>query len=527
MSKKISIVLMIISIFVITNGVIIRNALADLNDGLVAYYPFNGNANDESGNNNNGIVHSATLTEDKFGTSNSAYKFDGIDDYIEIGDHPSLDGMSELTISVWIKPYFPSTAEYYQNIIGKGYHEYILRYDGLDENGGTILGYLWHDMALITLNNVPASEWRHIVFTWYGGTTITRKIYADGMLAKSAGPRPKPDEGGNVYIGCDYKINREFFNGIIDEIRIYNRALNEVEIKKLYSIYSPSAIDDTISPTITATFPNNNQIDISVDAAITVTFSEDMDSTTITSDTFLVNDGFNQINGTMVYCDNIATLSPLSSLDYDTTYTVTITNVVTDFVGNPIENNYSWSFTTTKPLWVIDTDNDGVIDEWDQCPNTSTGAAVYSNGCEVNDLYTQEEVDQLINQAVADAEAAKDIIIAQKDQEITTLNDTITSMYTQEQLDQAVADAEAAKDQIIAQRDQTIIDLNTYINKGNEGLMEIKALLETPPGQRESVSFYNGALGELLNEIIEILTSPPGEAISGNSPHGKKNGTSK
>jgi hypothetical protein len=55
-----------------------------LNDGLVAYYPFNGNANDKSGNGNHGTVHGATLTEDRFGNADSAYNFDGVYDYIEI-----------------------------------------------------------------------------------------------------------------------------------------------------------------------------------------------------------------------------------------------------------------------------------------------------------------------------------------------------------------------------------------------------------------------------------------------------------
>ena len=53
-------------------------------DSLVAWYPFNGNANDETGNGNNGIVYGAILTADKDGNENSAYSFDGVDDYIEI-----------------------------------------------------------------------------------------------------------------------------------------------------------------------------------------------------------------------------------------------------------------------------------------------------------------------------------------------------------------------------------------------------------------------------------------------------------
>ena len=56
----------------------------NLNEGLVAYYPFNGNANDESGNGNNGEVNGATLAEDRFGGAGKAYSFDGENDWIEL-----------------------------------------------------------------------------------------------------------------------------------------------------------------------------------------------------------------------------------------------------------------------------------------------------------------------------------------------------------------------------------------------------------------------------------------------------------
>ncbi|ETR68891.1 MAG: hypothetical protein OMM_04291 [Candidatus Magnetoglobus multicellularis str. Araruama] len=59
-----------------------ESGIIDLEEGLVAYYPFNGNANDESGNGNHGTVYGAILIEDRFGNKNSAYSFDGIDDYI-------------------------------------------------------------------------------------------------------------------------------------------------------------------------------------------------------------------------------------------------------------------------------------------------------------------------------------------------------------------------------------------------------------------------------------------------------------
>ncbi|MCH8838790.1 MAG: fibronectin type III domain-containing protein, partial [Candidatus Marinimicrobia bacterium] len=72
--------------------------------GLVAYYPFSGNANDESGNANHGTVFGATLAADRFGNANSAYSFDGTDDYVVVPSAGPLDFSEQMTISFWATP---------------------------------------------------------------------------------------------------------------------------------------------------------------------------------------------------------------------------------------------------------------------------------------------------------------------------------------------------------------------------------------------------------------------------------------
>ena len=69
-------------------------------NGLVGYWPFNGNANDESGNGNNGTVNGATLTTDRFGNANSAYSFDGVDDYIQT-NYTGISGSNSRSFSLW------------------------------------------------------------------------------------------------------------------------------------------------------------------------------------------------------------------------------------------------------------------------------------------------------------------------------------------------------------------------------------------------------------------------------------------
>ena len=73
LKKNVSIMGIVFLIIIAFNGI----CFSGINDGLVAYYPFNGNANDESGNGNHGIVDGAALSMDRFGNLNSAYLFDG------------------------------------------------------------------------------------------------------------------------------------------------------------------------------------------------------------------------------------------------------------------------------------------------------------------------------------------------------------------------------------------------------------------------------------------------------------------
>src|SRR5580765_1767639 len=69
--------------------------------GLIAYYPFNGNAHDETGNYHNGTVYGATLSDDRFGNPKSAYSFDGINDQIVIGKEPNFPSWDTYAVSLW------------------------------------------------------------------------------------------------------------------------------------------------------------------------------------------------------------------------------------------------------------------------------------------------------------------------------------------------------------------------------------------------------------------------------------------
>ncbi len=211
-------------------------AHADLNTGLVAYYPFNGNANDESGNGNNGVIHGATLTTDRLGNPNSAYYFNGIDNYIDIDRNQqfSQEGKDKITVSVWINILKPAAGI----ICGRPF--WMLHWAG--DLPSKMYFYVFDGSfyGVSVLSNSAVSEgWHHWVGV-YDGTKIS--IYLDGKIENSL-PHTGPITNGHnaddprFVIGKDYlpsTLPDRWNKGSVDELRIYNRALSDSEVQQLY-----------------------------------------------------------------------------------------------------------------------------------------------------------------------------------------------------------------------------------------------------------------------------------------------------
>lgn len=212
----------------------------NLQQGLVVCYPFSGDANDGSGNGNHGSVNGATLTEDRFGNANSAYRFDGINDYIIIPEN-SLKN-NNYTYSFWAKPSsIPPSPNSYAllSIGGPGADQGVT----LSNNyiGGSIgwamVSYNRNGGA-ISSNSVGSLP---VVGTWYhivqSRSNSTVNFYVNGVLI---GVRSTNGQlaGYSVHspgatIGCRSSLI-QFFHGSIDDVRIYNRALSETEVTALY-----------------------------------------------------------------------------------------------------------------------------------------------------------------------------------------------------------------------------------------------------------------------------------------------------
>jgi len=212
----------------------------NINQGLVAYYPFNGNANDESGNGNNGTVNGATLTADRFGNANSAYTFDGINDVIST---PVSNGFTnEISLCAWYKA--DGSQNNMSGIISSRSGYYQL--NGLGVQNTTIGFWLVNIGGGLGYSTPLDNQWHFIAGTYKNGVI---KLFYDNQLVASRNQNvnfivDQPFEiGYDNYSGAD----RHFF-GSLDEIQIYNRGLSDAEVNSLYSCNALSAqlASDTI-----------------------------------------------------------------------------------------------------------------------------------------------------------------------------------------------------------------------------------------------------------------------------------------
>jgi formylglycine-generating enzyme required for sulfatase activity len=216
----------------------------NLNNGLVAYYPFNGNANDMSGNGNNGTVCGATLTTDRFGNPNSAYYFNGVDSYIDIPDNSSLNPQ-EISISAWVNTNDISqmTASHNHHIIVNKENQYEMAMFGQNFQQTQMgdIGYAFNsDWTWYGANYFPQIHYFFHVVIIYDQNRIG-KIYVNGTKTSEHQYNSNIVEQASCLrigargCGTGYSAPEAFFNGIIDDVRIYNRALTDAEIQQLAS----------------------------------------------------------------------------------------------------------------------------------------------------------------------------------------------------------------------------------------------------------------------------------------------------
>jgi len=273
-------------------------------NGLIGWWPFDGNANDESGNNNNGTNYGATLTTDRFGHADSAYLFDGTSSYISIPSSVSLESpTSGLTLSAWVNlAGFSLVGQAFDPVLTKSdnpSNAFMYRFD-IDINGvGYYSGINNWTTNIGTSYNFQLNQWYLVSAVLDSFTTY---LYLDDTLVASV---PFTTNILNntlpLEFGRDVPGVTEVFNGKIDDIGIWNRALSQQEITNLYNGVNVGIGEPMIENQLNI-YPNpaTHQINVQVNSRV-------VGSTYIISDPLgkIIMTGKLNSKSTIIHLDNL------------------------------------------------------------------------------------------------------------------------------------------------------------------------------------------------------------------------------
>ncbi len=212
-------------------------------NGLVGYWGFDGNAQDYSGNGNHGTVNGATLTSDRNGIANKAYSFDGVNDSIATSYNGIL-GSSSRSITFWAKTLSQKESVIIlygsKNNPGERFNASF----NYNSQGVSVIT-AWSAITYSTNTATNDNNWHlyaYVLDTKTTPTTQDFKIYQDGILLTSINHSFNPNISVNttpdiplIFGGVPSGNSQNlFFNGKLDEIGIWNRALTQQEITALY-----------------------------------------------------------------------------------------------------------------------------------------------------------------------------------------------------------------------------------------------------------------------------------------------------
>lgn len=255
-----------------------------LSDSLVAHYLLNSNGNDEI-NGNHGTVYGATLVNDRNGNLNGAYQFDGTNDWINIGSTSDLEITGDITVSAWVKTpsSWPSVYKDYQ--IYTRNTEYVSTIYGVNlylndphlssRRFGFILktgSNSWGNDFVTSSTSLQLNTWYFVVGVREGNLV---KIYVNGNLEGTDVGSSSPINYGatpNASIGQKDNLSASWFKGVIDDVRIYKRALSASDIQTLYTFVGVDENNNLVSNFSIYPNPTSDYLNI---VSVKTTFSID------------------------------------------------------------------------------------------------------------------------------------------------------------------------------------------------------------------------------------------------------------
>lgn len=365
---------------------LITGQVTDLSNGLVAYYSFGEGAYDSSGNNNHGTLYgNAKSATGKIG---QAASFDGVDDSVQVPHSSSLDITNKITLAAWIYPKDKTDGKIIAKDDPADWGCYVLQIQ--DEKLSLQLdinGWVKTETSALSIN-----QWSHVVGT-YDGSHL--RIYVNDQL-KNSYYKTGVIKSRNINLGIGSRANdvgTQFdFNGLIDEARIYNRALSSTEVQDLYEYAPVTTTSSTSSTTTVLPYGPNCNILVSITLdhyggicgnALYDKIADLNNDGTITAADFLLaknmgiaNDEvgcLNQLNVEKDPCAPTTTIPPCTDSDGRNP------NVYGTISGPTKEGGYVTSYDqcegTKVREWYCDTDG-YVVDEYFECKDCIDGACV-------------------------------------------------------------------------------------------------------------------------------------------------------
>ena len=316
---------------------------------LVAWYKFDGNTADSSGNGNHGTNNGATPTTDRFGNANKAFSFNGTSNYIEVLDKPELDPQSgPWSICAWIA----STGSTMSYIVHKGASNGPVEQWSLAvrPDGTNNLDAVWSDGSspvdqIASTTNITDTLFHHIAFT-FNGSGNGYKFYIDGIDAGlrfvSDGTQGAIETSYPLHIGNTIDPSG-YFRGKLDDIRIYNRALRAGEIDTLYHECGWG-----YAPTITSFSPSSNALNVLKNVVIGMTFDRDINPSSINSSSIKVNGSLSGPHTcNFGYNSNLrqGIVEPTTQFKEGEVVNVTATRGIKSISGDSLATAKTWSFT--------------------------------------------------------------------------------------------------------------------------------------------------------------------------------------
>ena len=271
-------------------------------NGLVGWYPFNSSGADASGNGNNCTVYGASLTTDRFGTSNSAYYFNGYSDYMLSSFAPLTN--TPFSISAWVMD--DSLSNFPIIILGSSIvNNNRLGFYGSSGSTLIAIGTAGANEIQSTNGNVTVNSWHNVIVVCNGYSTSQVVFYIDGVQytsnTSSGTNVPLPINNTGFTIGrdtCNSSCGATFAHGKIDDIGIWNRALTQQEVSQIYNVSGGCLVYDTIPVYDTITVHNtvNDTTHFTVFDTVTTHIYDTVITAISVTDTLLINVSLTGIN---------------------------------------------------------------------------------------------------------------------------------------------------------------------------------------------------------------------------------------